>query len=200
MEVEQRNLNTPPFGFAYNLRLTLKAWPVITAVTIGLCYLTQVVAKVVFGVDLPEQEQLQVVRQMAGWNWPFVKLVLGVLIVAPVFEETLFRLLLFKLPAKAFGFVGRRGLCRTFLALVALLSVVSSAIFSTAHYPNWTAIASEHRMVWLPLSNAFLALWFFGLAQCWLYWRTTWLWSPILNHLLFNLTNLVLLFLVPAQA
>ena len=44
---------------------------------------------------------------------------------------------------------------------------------------------------------AFLALFFFGLAQCWLYRKTDHIWCAILNHGLFNLTNLVLLFLLP---
>ena len=43
------------------LKFTLKAWPVIAAATIGLCFLTQGVAKLC-GIDLPDQEQLTTVR------------------------------------------------------------------------------------------------------------------------------------------
>ena len=46
-------------------------------------------------------------------------------------------------------------------------------------------------------NNAFIALFFFGMAQCWLYRKTDRLWAPMLNHALFNLTNLVLLFILP---
>ena len=68
-------------------------------------------------------------------------------------------------------------------------AAAASAAFSAAHYVEapWP-------------DNAFFALFFFGLAQCWLYRHTrAWygIWSPILNHFLFNLTNLILLFTIP---
>jgi len=66
------------------------------------------------------------------------------------------------------------------------LAVVSAALFSAAHY-----IAQP----WP--DAAFLALFFFGLAQTWLYAKTKRIWCAMLNHALFNLTNLVLLFVVP---
>ena len=62
----------------------------------------------------------------------------------------------------------------------------SSALFAAAHY-----IAQP----WP--DAAFLALFFFGLAQCGLYRKTGRLWCAMLNHALFNLTNLVLLFILP---
>ena len=66
-----------------------------------------------------------------------------------------------------------------------LVIVISSALFSAAHYISQ------------PFPDAaFIALFFFGLAQCWLYAKTDRLWCPMLNHFLFNLTNLVLLFVV----
>ena len=37
-------------------------------------------------------------------------------------------------------------------------------------------------------------------AQCWLYKKTGRLWCPVLNHALFNLTNLILLFILPEPA
>ena len=45
----------------------------------------------------------------------------------------------------------------------------------------------------LALGIAFIALFFFGVAQCWLYRKTDRIWCPMLNHALFNLTNVVLL-------
>lgn len=174
-----------------NLRLTLVASPIITGVVIGLCSLTQWGAKHFFGIDLPIQNQLDIVRSRIGFNREFLLLAAQILIVAPVFEEILFRLVLFKLPVsllrlkKAFG--------------IAIVAMLSAAIFSAAHYPDWRAIAETHSMVWLPLSNAFLALFAFGLAQCWLYRKTTWLWSPMLAHFTFNLINLVLLVTLPAE-
>ena len=69
------------------------------------------------------------------------------------------------------------------------LAIGSSILFSAAHY-----IAQPFP------DSAFLALFFFGLAQCWLYKKTNRLWCAILNHGLFNLTNLVLLFILPEAA
>ena len=62
----------------------------------------------------------------------------------------------------------------------------SSLLFSAAHY-----IAQP----WP--DAAFLALFFFGAAQCALYRKTGRIWCAMLNHALFNLTNLVLLFVLP---
>ena len=45
-----------------NLKRTLRAWPVIAAATIGLCFLTQSIAKL-FGIDLPDQQNVDTVRQ-----------------------------------------------------------------------------------------------------------------------------------------
>ena len=159
-----------------NLKFTLKAWPVIALATIGLCFITTLVAKL-FGVTLNDQASLDFVKRMAGWNWPFAQVLLMVLVFAPVGEELVFRGLLWRLPAW-----GNRWLS-------VVLAVLSSALFSAAHYLQ---------MPWP--DNAFLALFFFGLAQCWLYRKAgKWhgIWCPMLNHALFNLTNLVLLFTVP---
>lgn len=171
------------------LKLTLVASPIIAAAVIGLCCLTQWGAKVFFGIDLPVQNQLLVVRQSAGWNLQFLQILFLVLVFAPVFEEILFRLLLFKLPVKLLRLKKP--------ALITLLAVIGSAVFSAAHYPDWNAIKATGAWTWMPLSNAFLALFAFGLAQCYLYRKTSWLWSPMLNHFIFNLINLILLFLFP---
>ena len=63
---------------------------------------------------------------------------------------------------------------------------LSSLLFSAAHYlaQPWP-------------DAAFLALFFFGAAQCWLYLKTGRIVCAMLNHALFNLTNLVLLFVLP---
>ena len=169
----------PPSTSTSNLKLTLKAWPVIAAATIGLCFLTQTVAKW-FGVELPDQENVDIIRRYAGWNLTFALLVAQVVAVMPVVEEALFRWLLFRLPA---GRLAAK--CGASVAAVGA-ALISSAVFSAAHYI---------RQPWP--DAAFLALFFFGLAQCWLYCKTERVWCPMLNHALFNLTNLVLLFLIP---
>ena len=81
------------------LKFTLKAWPVIAGATIGLCYLTQTVAKS-FGIELPDQANLELVRRYAGWNKTFILLCVQVLLLMPAVEELIFRGLLFKLPVK----------------------------------------------------------------------------------------------------
>ncbi len=158
-----------------NLKFTFTAWPMIAAATIGLCYLTQAVAKT-FGIELPDQANIELVKRYAGWNRTFILLCAQVLVLMPALEELIFRLLLFKLPAKLVT-------CRLSVITTA---AISSLLFSAAHY-----IAQP----WP--DAAFLALFFFGLAQCWLYRKTGRLWCAILNHGLFNLTNLVLLFILP---
>ena len=194
---EQRNEKLPSFTFTSNLHLTLKAWPVIAAATIGLCYLTQAIAKW-FGIELPDQANIEIVKRYAGWNRTFLLLCAQVIILMPAIEELIFRFLLFRLPIKVgralrarrnqnkaetapLGDCGEAGV----LALP-LTAAGSSILFSAAHY------------LFQPWPDAaFIALFFFGLAQCWLYKKTNRLWCAILNHGLFNLTNLVLLFILP---
>ena len=161
-----------------SLKLTLRSWPVIALATIGLCYLTQTVAKW-FGIELPDQENIEIVKRYLGWNWNFAFLCLQVLILMPAIEELVFRYLLFKLPRKLFPLPSS----------LFPVATISSLLFSAAHY------------IFQPWPDAaFLALFFFGLAQCWLYKKTGHLWCAILNHGLFNLTNLVLLFILPEAA
>ena len=164
-----------------NLKTTLKAWPVVTALTIGLCYLTQLVAGWI-GIELPDQANLELVRKYIGWNKTFILLCAQVLLVMPAVEELIFRWLAFMLPA-------RIAAKRTWGSSAAdTLCILSSALFSAAHY-----IAQPFP------DAAFIALFFFGLAQCWLYRKTERIWCPMLNHCLFNLSNLVLLVLLPQQ-
>lgn len=153
-------------------KTTLKAWPVIALITIALCFLTQQTAKL-FGIELPEQANLEIVKRMAGFNWNFALLVLQIIVILPVIEE-----LIFRLPMK-FTRKWRRNL--QFASAAAL-----SALFSAAHY-----------IVQPFPDSAFIALFVFGIAQCWLYRRTQSIFCPILNHALFNLTNLILLFIIP---
>ena len=168
-----------------NLKFTLKSWPVIAAATIGLCYLTQTVAKW-FGIELPDQANIELVRRYLGWNRTFLILCAQVLVLMPAIEELIFRLLLFKLPMRLAGKrewgSGILSACKK----TAPWAILSSILFSAAHY------------LFQPWPDAaFVALFFFGLAQCWLYKKTSNLWCAILNHGLFNLTNLVLLFVLP---
>ena len=173
------------------LKFTLKAWPVIAVATIGLCFLTQGVAKL-FGKELPDQQNVELMRMWLCRAFESPKafancmfLLAQVLVLLPAVEEVVFRQLLWKLPAGA-----ARKAVKRFPAMQAwprlLLAVISSALFSAAHY-----IAQPFP------DAAFIALFFFGLAQCWLYRKTDRIWCPMLNHFLFNLTNIVLLLIIP---
>ena len=234
-----------------NLKRTLKAWPVIAAATIGLCFLTQSVAKL-FEVELPDQQNVDIVRQcmLHAFDSPgdFANcafLLAQVLLLLPMLEEAYFRYFLYRrsqlpicrgslrhalLPSLAilalclyvqhgrFGPIVQQSIAKefhtqdpwgVFWLCVAVFAVVeyllrtfamrlaaklwpclavllSSALFSAAHYISQP----------FP-DSAFIALFFFGLAQCWLYAKTDRIWCPMLNHTLFNLTNLVLMFVLP---
>jgi len=168
------------------LTFTLKAWPVIAAATIGLSFLTQQVAAWC-GITLPEQQNIEVVKRFfatafASWKAFGVAafLVAQVVILLPVVEEFIFRYLLFRLPSRTLDKRREAGDGIWFV-----FAGISSILFSAAHY-----IAQP----WP--DNAFLALFFFGIAQCWLYRRTGRIWCAMVNHALFNLTNLLLLFVV----
>ena len=236
MEFEIRNMKS--------LKTTLIAWPVVTAVTIGLCCLTQLVGGW-FGIELKEQANLTAMREMfarafESWRvFGFCALNIAlILVICPILEEAVFRWLLYKkvsqwLGRSAFGQPGsdahslslaprphdsapdnestnrridestnfqlataednKRTTTREPTAVPpstsnlqpALVALVASALFSAAHYvlAPWP-------------DNAFFALFFFGFAQCWLYQKTERLWCVVLNHALFNLTNLVLMFFV----
>lgn len=189
------------------LLVTIKAWPVVTLVTIGLCFLTKAAAALL-GVELPEQANMTFARELllqAFGSWrAFVasaKLVAAVVVIAPVLEEVVFRWALFRLPQRLVekmtrgagesretrGLEETKGSGETRGVAVWLLLLFSAALFAAAHYlaQPWP-------------DAAFLALFFFGAAQCWLYLKTGRLWCAMLNHALFNLTNLVLAILLPA--
>ncbi|MCR5752013.1 MAG: CPBP family intramembrane metalloprotease [Kiritimatiellae bacterium] len=177
------------------LKFTLKAWPVVAAATIGLCFLTKSAAEW-FGMQLPDQPQVEIVRKWilhafdsAQSFWTCAILLLQVLVLLPAVEEIVFRWLLFILPTRLIGRIsdgGKRSASHLLHVAGAALPVLSSALFSAAHY-----IAQPFP------DAAFVALFFFGLAQCWLYRKTDRIWCPMLNHFLFNLTNLVLMFVLP---
>lgn len=168
-----------------SLKLVLKAWPVVFLLMVGTCLLTEAVAGW-FGIDLPDQAAIDMVLKAHGWR--LVYWIAAIVVVAPVLEELLFRFLAFKVPLWLLGRFARR-------AATIAVAVVSSALFCAAHYLDpWSA-----QLRFTPLDNAFAALFAFGLFQCWLYRRTNRIWAPMLSHALFNLTNLVLLFVLPAD-
>ncbi len=173
-----------PFRFA------LGAWPIVSIITIGLCALTDFAAKIM-GIELPDQQNMDIVLKSIGWNKRFwLQLVPMVVVAAPVLEELFFRKLLYSFAAKiTLGIVAKFHLPQEAADLSdrkkkivnLAMALISSALFSAAHYL---------KQAWP--DNAFVALFFFGLAQCFVYHKTRSIWSPVLVHSLFNATNLAL--------
>lgn len=170
-----------PFRFA------LRAWPIVSFITIGLCALTGFAAKLL-GIELPDQQNMDVVLKSFGWNKTFLlQLVPLIVIAAPLVEELFFRKFLFSFVAKICGNMintAKNRLCASGKALKIInisVAIFSSALFSAAHYL---------KQAWP--DNAFLALFFFGLAQCFVYQKTKSIWCAVLVHSLFNATNLIL--------
>ena len=83
-------------------------------------------------------------------------------IEAPLLEEALFRGVLF------------RGLTKAMPVFLAM--AISGLVFALIHVNAATLVP----------------LWYLGVAFAWLYWRTKSILAPMTAHLLFNLTNLVL--------
>ena len=172
-----------------NLKTTLSAWPATVFATIAVSFATGAVARCL-GIDIPDQPQVQEVRmrllRMFECPEAFVSgavLLAWVLAAVPFLEEFIFRFLLFRVPLWSRW---RRPDAALADARAVSVACVSSAAFSAAHY-----------IVQPFPDNAFIALFFFGLVQCLLYRKTGRLWCPMLNHCLFNLTNLALALLFP---
>ena len=169
------------------LHYTLKAWPVIAIATIALCYLTQLVAGW-FGITLNEQANVDTVRKVLAHAFDSARyfcsaaiIVAEIVVILPAIEEVVFRWLLYK---KCCDW-STRLIHHSTSILHSSFFILSSLVFSAAHY------LAQH---WP--DNAFVALFFFGLTECYLYRKTERLWCAILNHGLFNLTNLVLLLFI----
>ena len=155
------------------LKLTLVSTIAIFLVAIALCQICE-------WCGLPEQNQVEVVRKLAGWNLTFAFLCVQVVVVMPAIEEMLFRFptRFLKHPAYA---------------------VALSAVFSFCHYIDFTRLFAGRGFDLLPLSNAFLALFVVALGWCWLYRRTQCIWCTMLSHGIFNAINLVLALVLPAS-
>lgn len=150
------------------IKLTLLTTLVVFASAIGICQLCEVI----FG--LPEQDQVEQIRAL--WRQGgliFAATVAWILFATPAIEETLFRFPTRFVKHPAFA-------------------VAISMLFSFCHYIDFAAIKSGKGFTLLPLSNAFIALFFVGLSWCWLYRRTGRLWCTMLSHSIFNAVNLVL--------
>ena len=161
-------------------------------------------------MGFPEQDQVKVFKDMATnffrsfqgdvkelsflgavkRHFNFICTIPLTVLVAPLLEELIFRGALYRLPTKlASGPLTSE----KFTASASLaFAVLSSALFSFAHYVAFESLLAGRGFVLRPISNAFLALAFLGFVWCWLYHRTKSIWCNMLSHALFNVTNLVL--------
>lgn len=115
-------------------------------------------------------------------------------LVAPAMEELIFRGALYRLPSKLASDMRTP---EKFVASASLaFAVLSSALFSFAHYVAFEEVFAGRGFVLRPISNAFFALFLLGVVWCWLYHRTKSIWCNMLSHALFNVVNLALALLI----
>lgn len=152
------------------LKLTLLTTVAVFLGAISICQIFE-------WMGFPEQDQVKAIKEMAGWNRDFMSIVMWILLFTPPLEEGLFRFPTRFIRHPAFA-------------------VLISAVFSFCHYIDFQSIVAGRGFAVLPISNAFLALFFVGLAWCWLYRRTGSLWCSMLSHSVFNGVNLILALLI----
>ena len=117
-----------------------------------------------FGMELELQEVAQVVSQELSWL-EIVYMVMAI-VVAPLFEELLFRGIAFPYLVKRIGLAGG--------------TVLVSLLFAMMHFH-------------LP---SFIPLFLLSSALCMAYWRTSSLWVSIGMHTLFNAVSILALNIV----
>ncbi|WP_077399142.1 CPBP family intramembrane glutamic endopeptidase [Cellulophaga omnivescoria] len=93
---------------------------------------------------------------------PSIYVILSAVIIAPLFEELIFRGFIFKYLKKKYSFL--------------LSAIISSVFFSVIHL-------NPTRM---------LSVFVFGIICCFLYDRTKNIFFPILFHIVFNISSLIL--------
>lgn len=135
--------------------------------TIALCKACEIVSKAM-GFNLPEQ-QIKLILQSPTVE-PTTKAILLVFVILsqPLLEEAVFRRYLF------------RNFLRVKVIKPTVAMILSGVLFAVAH---------QNVLIFLPL-------WFLGSAIAWLYYKTGTLIAPIITHCLFNLINVILLFVI----
>lgn len=168
------------------MKLALKWFVPITLTAMGLAWLSEQVA-LLLGFEPPPQDLVKLFTDPnTAWQIKAKYAVIAV-VIAPVVEEFIFRMGLFrfcrwsgrKFIRKAAG--GAVSASEKFPLVAAL---VSGAVFAAVHLHAAT----------------FLPLWFLGVAFAWLYWKSGTVFSPMLCHFLFNLVNLTLCLVIGPEA
>lgn len=166
--------------------LALKWFMPITLAAMGLALFSEQVA-LLFGFEPPPQD---LVRLFTDPNiaWAVkAKYAAIAVVVAPVLEELVFRMGLYRLCV----WCGKR----------IVVSEDDGAGYGKSRFPIVSAMLSGAVFAVVHLHAAtFLPLWFLGVAFAWLYWRSGTVFSPMLCHFLFNTVNLVLCLTVGIEA
>ena len=159
------------------MMLALKWFVPITLMAMGLAWCSEQVA-LLMGFEPPPQDLVKLFTNPSiAWQIK-AKYAAFAVIAAPIIEELLFRMGLFRFCRWCGKLIKWRDIesveVSTKFPLIAALT--SGAIFAAVHLHAAT----------------FLPLWFLGVAFAWLYWKSGTLFSSMLCHFLFNLVNLVL--------
>ena len=159
------------------MRLALKWFLPVALAAMGLAWVSEQVA-LLLGFEPPPQDLVRLFSDPnVAWRVK-ARFAALALIAAPILEEWVFRMGLFRLFRWLWGKVVSPGLPepdgRAAFPLFPALS--SGAIFAAVHFHAAT----------------FVPLWFLGVAFAWLYWKSGTIRSPMLCHFLFNAINLAL--------
>ena len=177
------------------MKLVLKWFVPITLTAMALAWISEQAA-LLLGFKPPPQDLVKLFTDPnVAWQIKAKFAAIAVLL-APVIEELIFRMGLFRFCQ----WCGRRikkdqgqrikkdtdvaaGGFKMFLRSFPVISaLVSGAVFAAVHFHAAT----------------FLPLWFLGVAFAWLYWKSGTVFSSMLCHFLFNLVNLVLCLVIGA--
>ena len=148
----------------------------------GLAWASEQVA-LLLGFDPPPQDLVKLfTNPKVGWH---VKagFAAWAVIAAPIYEEIIFRMGLFRFLCWARRkFDERRGrdVSQGRNGFPVAAALVSGAVFAAVHLHAAT----------------FAPLWSLGVAFAWLYWRSGTIFSPMLCHFLFNFVELSLCLIV----
>ena len=163
--------------------LALKWFVPITLAAMGLAWISEQVA-LLLGFEPPPQDLVKLfTNPNVAWQIKAKYAAIAVLL-APVLEELVFRMGLFRLCL----WCGRRikkadaEVWNGTPAFPVVSALISGAVFAAVHLHAAT----------------FVPLWFLGVAFAWLYWKSGSVFSSMLCHFLFNLVNLVICLFIGA--
>lgn len=168
------------------MKLALKWFVPITLTAMGLAWLSEQTA-LILGFEPPPQDLVKLFTDPdTPWRIKAKYAVIAV-VIAPVVEEFIFRMGLFRFcrwSGRKFFRKPVDGVTAVSAGFPVMAALVSGALFAAVHLHAAT----------------FVPLWFLGVAFAWLYWKSGTVFSPMLCHFLFNLVNLTLCLVIGPEA